>query len=166
VVFEMIARDRADALAAALADPAVTAEDVRHAIAWDESGWPDFTLYAPVFESALRARLVLAAGDLARTEIEALRNGGIAGLEPPRIEALGLDTPLPVPVNAILEASIREAHCDLLPEAAIPALVAFQRGPSVEGGPRLFPGLRCGPLYCLTRSRAAISAAFTRSVVR
>ncbi|MHC4138104.1 MAG: ChaN family lipoprotein [Planctomycetota bacterium] len=127
VVLEMISRDHADALQAALADPAVTAQDVRRAVAWDTSGWPDWEIYAPVFETALEAGLALAAGDLSSTDREALRREGIAGLDLATVEALGLDGPLPSPVRATLDASIREGHCDLLPEAALPAMVAVQR---------------------------------------
>jgi uncharacterized iron-regulated protein len=123
----MIPRDRADALQVALADPGASAEDVRRAVDWDASGWPGWESYAPIFEAALEARLVLVAGDLDARDREALRGGAGAALDPARIEALGLDAALPPPVVAALEASIREGHCDLLPEAALPPMVAFQR---------------------------------------
>ncbi len=127
VVLEMIPRDRAGALQAALADPGASAEDVRRAVEWDASGWPDWALYAPVFETALDAGLALAAGDLSSEDREALRSRGIAGLDPARVEALGLDGPLPAFVHDGLEASIREGHCDLLPEESLAPMAAFQR---------------------------------------
>lgn len=127
VVFEMIPRERADALAEALARTDATAEDVRRAVEWDTSGWPDFSLYAPVFSAALDAGLPIAAGDLGRRERETLRREGIAGLAPATRAALALDAPLGDAQREALAAAIREGHCDLLPEAAVAGMVDFQR---------------------------------------
>lgn len=127
LVLEMIRRDRAAALAAALARPGASAEDLRRAVGWDESGWPAWELYAPLFESALAHGLALAAGDLSQEERSALRRGGLAGLGPAVRAELGLDAPLPPAARATLDAALREGHCDLLPESAIPAMIDFQR---------------------------------------
>ena len=127
VVLEMIPRERAAALDAAQADAAAAPAAIREAVEWDASGWPDWALYAPIFEAALDAGLPLAAGDLERGDRAALRRGGIAALDPERARALGLEQAPPEAVRAVLETSIREGHCDLLPEQAIPAMVEFQR---------------------------------------
>ncbi|MDX1649121.1 MAG: ChaN family lipoprotein, partial [Myxococcota bacterium] len=123
VVLEMLSTDDARALAAATAAPDATAEDVRRAVDWDASGWPPFPLYAPVFEAALEAGLPLAAGDLGGHDLAALRREGVAGLAPARRDALGLAGPATERERAVLGAAIREGHCDLLPEAALPRMI-------------------------------------------
>jgi uncharacterized iron-regulated protein len=127
LVFEMIARDREDALAEVQAQPTPRPDDIRQAVDWDASGWPSFTHYAPVFAAALDAGLPIFAGDLASADRATLRRDGIAGLDPAHAAALGLESPLDAARQATLEGTIRAGHCDLLPEASVPRLVEFQR---------------------------------------
>jgi len=126
VAFEMLARDVQPALDEALAARPPRADAVRAAVRWDASGWPDFALYAPVFEVALAAGLPLAAADLARAERAALaaESEPFAALR----DRLGLDEPLPHALSRALEADLLAAHCGMLPAAALPRLVRVQRG--------------------------------------
>jgi uncharacterized iron-regulated protein len=132
VVFEMISRDRAEALARALRDPEVDAESLRQTLEWDTSGWPAWPLYAPVFEAALQWRLPLAAGDLSSADRDALRRAGARGLPPEAVARLALSSPLPAPQREALSRAIREGHCDLLPEDAVTAMVELQRARDAE----------------------------------
>jgi uncharacterized iron-regulated protein len=125
VAFEMLRRDQQATLDEALAGPAPTPEGVRAATGWDQSGWPDFALYAPVFEAALAARLPLVAADLPREE-QTL----VASNEPlPALlrARLGLDEPLPEDVQRALERDLLAAHCDRLPASELPRMVRVQR---------------------------------------
>lgn len=126
VVVEMIPADDAEALADVLARPGVDAEEVRRAVDWDASGWPAWALYAPIFEAALDAKLPLVAGDLGGEALGGLRAQGLAGLAPAARAGLGLDAAVPDALRRALGAEIREGHCDLLPEAAIPRMVDVQ----------------------------------------
>lgn len=127
VAFEMISVDRAAALAAATAEPGASAEDVRRAVDWDASGWPDFALYAPIFDTALAAGLPLVAADLGAETRNALRRGGVAALEPAQRAALGLDEPLPASQREAMAAEIVEAHCGYDPGPFLPRMVDVQR---------------------------------------
>ena len=126
LVLEMLPADVAAALEEALAQPDVTAEAVRRAVAWERSGWPEWSLYAPVFEAALAARLRLAPGDLGRASLEQLRRDGLAGLDPALRARLGLDAPQPPEQRDALGADIRASHCGYVPEAALPRMVDAQ----------------------------------------
>ena len=127
VVFEMIGADAAPALAEATARPGATADDVRRAVDWDTSGWPDFALYAPIFEAALAAGLPLAAGGLSREELTALRQGGLPALEPATRARLGLDAPVPAAQSTALAEDIRAGHCGYAPERILPRMLEVQR---------------------------------------
>jgi uncharacterized iron-regulated protein len=130
VAFEMLDADQAPAVAAAQARAgaaAARAAALRAGVGWDESGWPAWALYAPVFESALAADLPIVAANLPRAERTAIARGGLAALPPARRAALALDAPPdPAERDALVE-QIREAHCGHAPEAALERMVDVQR---------------------------------------
>lgn len=112
---------------AAPGDAAARAAVLREAVAWDESGWPTWALYAPLFEAALAADLPIVPGNLARGERHALAHGGAAALPPARRAALGLDAPADPEERRALAEQIREAHCGHAPEHALERMVDVQR---------------------------------------
>ncbi len=125
VAFEMLRRDQQAALDEALAGPAPAPDTVRAAAAWDQGGWPDFALYAPIFEAALAGRLPLLAADLSREEL-----AQVASDEPlpaPLRARLGLDEPLPDALRRGLERDLMAAHCERLPESELPRMLRVQR---------------------------------------
>lgn len=126
VAFEMLRADQQQLLDAVLADDAPSAGAVRDATDWDEGGWPDFVLYAPVFEAALAAGSPLVAADLSREQRLQLASG-----DPPPAALrarFGLEEPLPEPIQRTLERDLLEAHCGMLPASALGRLVQVQRG--------------------------------------
>jgi uncharacterized iron-regulated protein len=127
VAFEMLSVDRQDAVDRALAEPGADPETLRVAVAWDESGWPPFELYAPVFEAALAAGLPIAAADLSAGDRAALRER-----DPVLISELGLGEPLPDDVRLSLERDIEEAHCGHVTAEMLPAMVRVQRARDVR----------------------------------
>lgn len=131
VAFEMLDADDAPAVAAVSADTnedvAARAETLRSAVRWDESGWPDWALYAPVFEAALAAALPIVPANLAPAELRALRRGGADALTPARRAELGLEEPPDPDTFRALAEQIREAHCGHAPDAALGRMVDIQR---------------------------------------
>jgi uncharacterized iron-regulated protein len=111
VAFEMIGSDAAGALAEATASAEATAEQVRAAVRWDQSGWPAFEIYAPVFQAALGARLRLVAANLPREQAKAIGREGLAALDRDTTARLALDTPLPEAERADLLDELRRGHC-------------------------------------------------------
>jgi hypothetical protein len=76
VVFEMIPRDRAGALATALGASPSDPDALAEALDWSHSGWPPFALYRPVFEVALAEDAADRGWRLLARGTSALRNGG------------------------------------------------------------------------------------------
>jgi uncharacterized iron-regulated protein len=127
VAFEMFRADQADAIARHLAASPGDARGLADALDWRRSGWPAWSMYEPIVEVALRARLPLVAANLSAAATTALRRGGVAALDAGEVARLGLDRPLPETVRERLAADIREGHCGQLPERALDGFVAIQR---------------------------------------
>lgn len=122
VVWEMITQEQAEALTPQiLQNPAETAR----VLEWEASGWPDFTLYAPVFKRAARAMQFGALVPRAQSK-EALQVG-VANHFGAQAQQFGLDQPLPVAEQARREAEQMANHCNALPDHVLPMLVDVQR---------------------------------------
>lgn len=131
VAFEMLDADDAPAVAKVSASReegvAARAEALRHAVGWDESGWPAWGLYAPIFEAALAAELPIVPANLAPAEVLEIGRGGVDALRPARRAELGLDEPVDPQTFRALAEQIREAHCGHAPEATLARMVDVQR---------------------------------------
>jgi len=121
VVFEMLPSELGDV---ATERAGAAADDLAAALRWAERGWPDFALYAPVFDAAAGAEIFGA--EAPRATVAAAANDGAwvaFGAE----DAFGLSTDLP---DAELQARMAlqdAAHCGLLPEEMLPGMVEAQR---------------------------------------
>ncbi|MBF0267701.1 MAG: ChaN family lipoprotein [Alphaproteobacteria bacterium] len=102
----------------------ITAESLGQALDWDKSGWPDFALYAPVFQAGLDGGWPIRAANLPKSLYKAVGKAG--GLDAPQEARLGLDRPLPPEIAAGLRQNLIDSHCGLLPETALPAMMRLQ----------------------------------------
>ncbi|WP_108860799.1 ChaN family lipoprotein [Ruegeria sp. Alg231-54] len=121
VVWEMVTEESAQRLAdKAISDP----EELARILKWLESGWPPLSMYYPVFQASdapVYGAMVPRAA--ARAAIE--RGAATAlGADAARY---GLTVPLPKDEQAEREADQLAAHCNAIPETALPQLVAIQR---------------------------------------
>lgn len=123
LVFEMLTPEQAEAVTS---DNRKSESALAEALAWTDSGWPDFAMYYPIFAAAPNAR-IYGAG-VPRDQVRGL-------MEKPLTEAFGaadaarfgLDQPLPTAQQTEREALQRAAHCDALPEDLLPMMVSVQR---------------------------------------
>jgi uncharacterized iron-regulated protein len=127
VVMEQIDVSKTQALETFLAQPDPDPRKLGEALDWSESGWPDWELYLPVASAALDRRADILPGLPATAQTREIAKTGLSTLEPDRLSELQLDQPLPVAEAQALRQEIVEAHCDLLPTKAIPAMEAVQR---------------------------------------
>jgi uncharacterized iron-regulated protein len=122
VVFEMFGPDGAEALAGVdLTDAAA----VDQALGWEDSGWPEFGMYAPIFEALGDAAIF--GGARPRDDVRRAMSEGAAQVFGDGAESLGLDRPLPEDEQAAREAEQMAAHCDALPAEMLPGMVQAQR---------------------------------------
>jgi uncharacterized iron-regulated protein len=126
VAFEMIPRDRAGALADYL-EGGGGAAGLGAALAWAESGWPDWPLYRPIAEAALTRDFVLRAADLPQAERQRIAERG-AGALPRGLRAeWALDRPWTPSMTRSLLEDLARAHCDMAEPEAFAALAEVQR---------------------------------------
>ncbi|OAN49852.1 hypothetical protein A6A04_18580 [Paramagnetospirillum marisnigri] len=120
VAFEMMDADQQAALDAGLGD----LDGLGRALHWEKRGWPDWSLYRPIAQAALDGGGALVAANLPTSTTREIAKGQ----ENPDIrDRFGLDDPLPAPISAAMATEIRDGHCNLLPETAVPAMVRVQR---------------------------------------
>jgi uncharacterized iron-regulated protein len=121
-VFEMLTPDQAARVTPALiGDGPALAE----ALEWEASGWPDFTLYHPIFLAAPTARIYGAAFD--GEAISGAAKDGAAAVFGPEAARFGLAEPLAEADLADRVVEQAEAHCGALPPGMLPGMVEVQR---------------------------------------
>ncbi|MGY9048790.1 hypothetical protein P775_24275 [Puniceibacterium antarcticum] len=95
------------------------------ALGWNDSGWPDFALYYPIFAAAPKADYFGAA--LPRDEAQKVVSDGVLAVFGPDAPEYGLGTALPEDQQTAREALQMAAHCDMMPEEMLPTMVDIQR---------------------------------------
>jgi len=121
LVFEMLSPEQA-----AKATPELRADPVAlgKAFGWDAAGWPDFAIYAPIFEAAPAAKIYGAA--LPRDQVRRALTEPLAQIFP-QAARFGLDQPYPAALQKDLEAETLADHCNALPGQMLAGMVAAQR---------------------------------------
>ncbi len=137
VGFEMFTIDDGPAIARHLTIAPTDAVGLADAVDWKHSGWPDWTLYQPIVEAALQARLPIVATNLPKPTAQALGRQGMAALDPSQVARLGLDRPLPPDTHAQMAAEIRDAHCGYASEERVEAMILVQRARDAQMAERL-----------------------------
>ncbi|HAW47903.1 MAG TPA: hypothetical protein DCX34_11810 [Roseovarius sp.] len=122
LVFEMLTPEQAARVTPALI---ADADAMEKALDWAESGWPDFSMYHPIFAAAPEATVYGA--QVPREAARDVFEVGAAEAFGPGAAAYGLTKPLSDAEQAGREAMQKEAHCNALPEEALPGMVAVQR---------------------------------------
>ena len=127
VVMEMIGKDSSEILQAYLANPKRTPEGLGEALKWAESGWPEWKFYQPIAEAAFAANLSIKPGDAPRAELRGITKDGPSAIPPETVKRLRLDHGLSPGLEKALHDEIIAAHCNMLPEKAMPKFVFIQR---------------------------------------
>lgn len=132
IVFEQIRADQRAAIAP-FAKPAPGDAErpgldaLLSALAWEKSPWSKSADYRPLFSAVLSARLPVHAGDPGREAMYRAARDGSASIPSEDRTRLGLETPLGEPLDLASFAEIEEAHCGLMPKAALSGMAYAQR---------------------------------------
>ncbi len=121
VVYEMLQPQHVEALPDDLTDRAA----VEAATEWEARGWPDFSMYHPLFTAAPEARIY--AGDVPRAVVMQSMQDGAAAAFGAEAARFGLTTPYPPDVQAEREQHLLAAHCFAMPAEAMGSMVEAQR---------------------------------------
>ena len=121
LVFEMLTPEQA----AKIPPDRTDADAMARAFDWQSSGWPDFSLYHPIFAAAPEARVY--GGDLPTGDAQRAVSDGAAPVFGADGARYGLATPLSPEDQSAREAEQRDAHCNALPEDLLAGMVEAQR---------------------------------------
>jgi uncharacterized iron-regulated protein len=95
------------------------------ALGWEGTGWPDFSMYYPIFAAAPEAEIYGMALDR-KTVRRAVKEGAAVVYGDGAARYL-LDQPLPEAERNLREQGQMEAHCNALPESLVGGMVEAQR---------------------------------------
>lgn len=123
-----------------------------NALAWDGTGWPNYSLYHPIFAASGRARLYGAALD--RSTVRRAMAEGAASVFGQKAAQFGLEAPLLQTEQSAREADQMAAHCDALPLTMLPGMVEAQRLRDASFAQTALTALRetGGPVVVITGS--------------
>lgn len=124
VVWEMIGLDRQPDVDGVLSKPGAdadaTARAVADAVSWEASGWPDFTLYAPIMSAAVEAGLPILAAGVGRDQAMGIMSSGLEAFAAARGWR---SAPLSDAARALQLDAVYEGHCRLMErEKLVPML--------------------------------------------
>ncbi|MBS0124764.1 ChaN family lipoprotein [Thetidibacter halocola] len=122
LVFEMLTQDQANRIT-----PALIADEtaLEATLGWNESGWPDFSMYYPIFAAAPEATYYGAA--VPREQARRMMSETAVDIFGPDASLYGLTDPLPEDQQQAREALQLAAHCDAMPAEMLPVMVEIQR---------------------------------------
>lgn len=124
VVFEMLTQSQQQKLDDHLAAEPGDAEGIGPAVGWDDSGWPDWSIYEPIFRQALDNGMHLAAGSMNKATIKEIARQGLQALGEDQISELMLDQPLSEATRDQMRKVIFRSHCEQLPEHMLDPMVS------------------------------------------
>jgi len=122
LVFEMLTPEQAALVTDANRNDAAA---LGAALDWEASGWPDFTMYHPIFTAAPQAKVY--GGALQREDVRRAVGEGAAASFGADAERFGLTIPLPAAEQAEREADQTAAHCNAMPAGMMAGMVEAQR---------------------------------------
>jgi uncharacterized iron-regulated protein len=127
VVFEMLTPAQVNSAQATLKQGLNRTEAValEAALGWDDTGWPDFSMYYPIFSVLGDARIYGAALD--RSDVRRAISEGATAVFGLDAALYGLATPLPATEQSVREADQMSAHCNALPVEMLAGMVEAQR---------------------------------------
>ena len=125
LVAEMIKKADEAKIRAFLADGG-TADGIGAAIGWEKSGWPDWSLYAPIFR-ALPPEVAIAGAGMPRDQVRRVMAEPAHEVIPDARLKPVLQEKLDPILQAGLEREMIDAHCGELPIDMAPMMVEVQR---------------------------------------
>ena len=129
LVFEMIPHRLGNVVSAFGTERghSIDLERLSDKLEWTQRGWPEFSMYRPLFETASRDGLSVKAGDLDRSVVSSIAANGVESLSDEERARLSLDEDADPAMLTDLMSEVRSAHCGLMPEGAIAPMAGVQR---------------------------------------
>ena len=96
------------------------------AVGWSKLGWPDASIFAPLYDVLLRQTSEIVAADVPKDRIRKLARREPDALDDAERKRLRLDEPFPEPLQNDLLTELEANHCGLMPKTAFTGMAAAQ----------------------------------------
>ncbi len=130
VVFEMVGRSRDKDLKRFASRAESDPDALREMLAWDKSGWPDWSLYRPVFAAALASQFPIFGAQIARDSAKRIAGRGlkaVGSFDARLVAEQGLAKPLEPKLRAGLLEVLFDGHCQVMPRHHLGGMLLIQR---------------------------------------
>jgi uncharacterized iron-regulated protein len=141
VAFEMLTWEQQTALDGFVKSRPKNAAGLGKAVKWQQSGWPDWSWYAPIADAALVAELPIVAANFPRSHSRKLARQGFAALPANLLFRSKLDVPLSSEQFKRLEDDIFVSHCEMMPRKHLGAVIKVQQARDAVLADALIEGL-------------------------
>lgn len=111
VAFEMMGTDQQIAVVEHLQAHPGDASDLGAALDWQASGWPDWSMYAPIAQAALDGGGAIVAANLPAGRVREVYASGTSALRATLVRRTGLGDQLPELLALDLRSDLEQAHC-------------------------------------------------------
>lgn len=127
VVWEMIDASKAAVLKAYLESGRATPEGLGRVLDWGGSGWPEWAIYQPIAEVALRRGLQQYPGNIERPIIRTVMQDGFGGLPNVTAQVLATNARWTDDDAQALKTELVDSHCGVMPEGMMRPMGLVQR---------------------------------------
>jgi uncharacterized iron-regulated protein len=103
------------------------ASELLDALRWKDSGWPAAGIYLPLFDAALKAKMMVVPALPDRERMRTLVRGDRTGTSENELALLKAAEAMPVPLRDALVAELEGSHCGVIPPSAFAAMSMAQR---------------------------------------
>ncbi len=125
LLMEMLDTRQSDGIEQCLGSGHCDGQTFRRAVAWDRSGWPRWSWYAPIVEVALANHLTIAAANLPRDRLRAIAHDGTVPADlAQRLQTIDV---LDERLERQLEEDIQASHCNHAPAKMVATMALAQK---------------------------------------
>ncbi len=127
VAYEMVSHELQSAIDDHLSHKPGDVAGLEAVTGWRDSGWPDWSIYEPVFRAAIEGGAGVIAADLTSDEIDAIYENGLNTLPHEMLVTTGLDEPLSELFHAELLDELEASHCGMVSTEHLQPMASVQR---------------------------------------
>jgi len=103
------------------------ASELLDALDWKDSGWPPAGTYLPLFDAALKAKMMVVPALPDRERMRTLVRGNRTGASENELALLKAAEAMPAPLRDALVAELGGSHCGAIPPSAFAVMSMAQR---------------------------------------
>ena len=127
IVFEMVPQSMQPAVDGFLASATPDAAGFGDAVEWEQRGWPDWQIYRPIIETAIRNKLPVFGGNLARSTVRAMATQGVEAMGNEQRQQFAMDRSIGAAGRAALDDALFDGHCGLMPREHLAPMALAQK---------------------------------------